>query len=434
MTDYKFGNRIYKIRTEKGLTQSDIAMSLGISDKAVSKWENGTAKPTIKNLRKLSDILDITLDDLLDTIQKEKITQITKIVITGGPLSGKTSSLKFLKEHFERLKYKVIIIPDIRKILIESGINPNSTSDYNEYEKTVLQAQLQLEETYEVAINNINSDKILIIYDGGPIDIKAITGKKIFNIICNNLNVNEEELRNSYDAIFHLKTVAKWNKNYYNSIFHDKNIDKDYAVSLDDKLINAWIPHANYRIIDCYNHFNDKVKILIKEISKFLNTDENNYIEKKFIIEKPDLNYLNNLKDSSKIRMILTYLNESTDDIDVKLLMRKESSKNFYQLIKKGGNSKTTNYLTADKYIELLENRDLSRKQILKDRYGFVYNSIYYKIDIFDDWDDKAILEIDLLNKNDQIIIPKFITVLEDVSENQDYRNYNLAKINTETK
>ena len=62
MRDYKFGDKLYELRKKKNLTQEDLALLLDISDKAVSKWENGTSKPTIENLSKLSKIFDVSLD------------------------------------------------------------------------------------------------------------------------------------------------------------------------------------------------------------------------------------------------------------------------------------------------------------------------------------------------------------------------------------
>ena len=40
MNNYTFGEHIYELRKERGLTQGDIAAYLGLSDKAISKWEN----------------------------------------------------------------------------------------------------------------------------------------------------------------------------------------------------------------------------------------------------------------------------------------------------------------------------------------------------------------------------------------------------------
>lgn len=56
-----------KVRTEKGLTQNDVAKKLGISRQAVSRWENGAAYPDIDNLTLLSEIYGISVDELLGT-------------------------------------------------------------------------------------------------------------------------------------------------------------------------------------------------------------------------------------------------------------------------------------------------------------------------------------------------------------------------------
>ena len=46
MNDYTFGNYIFEQRRKRGLSQTELADLLGVTNKAVSKWENGRAKPT----------------------------------------------------------------------------------------------------------------------------------------------------------------------------------------------------------------------------------------------------------------------------------------------------------------------------------------------------------------------------------------------------
>ena len=53
MDKYTFGNKLYKLRTESNLTQKDLANILGVSDKAVSKWETGEAMPRVKTLKNM---------------------------------------------------------------------------------------------------------------------------------------------------------------------------------------------------------------------------------------------------------------------------------------------------------------------------------------------------------------------------------------------
>lgn len=66
MNQERIGQFIYKCRKEKNLTQKDIADKLGITNKAVSKWEKGYSLPDYSLLIPLCNILDITINDLLN--------------------------------------------------------------------------------------------------------------------------------------------------------------------------------------------------------------------------------------------------------------------------------------------------------------------------------------------------------------------------------
>ena len=65
MDQVKTGNLIANCRKEKGLTQANLAEQLGVSDRAVSKWETGRSLPDADNMLELSRILGITVDELL---------------------------------------------------------------------------------------------------------------------------------------------------------------------------------------------------------------------------------------------------------------------------------------------------------------------------------------------------------------------------------
>ena len=59
------GERIYRLRTEKGMSQGDLAEALSVSRQSVSKWETGSATPDLEKLLKLSQLFDISLDELV---------------------------------------------------------------------------------------------------------------------------------------------------------------------------------------------------------------------------------------------------------------------------------------------------------------------------------------------------------------------------------
>lgn len=61
------GERIAALRKEKGMTQSDLAEKMGVTDKAVSKWERNLSCPDISLLPRLAELFGITLDQLMQT-------------------------------------------------------------------------------------------------------------------------------------------------------------------------------------------------------------------------------------------------------------------------------------------------------------------------------------------------------------------------------
>ena len=59
------GERIYRFRTEKNLSQGDLADRLEVSRQSISKWETNASVPELDKLIKLSEIFAVTLDELV---------------------------------------------------------------------------------------------------------------------------------------------------------------------------------------------------------------------------------------------------------------------------------------------------------------------------------------------------------------------------------
>lgn len=65
MEQQKIGKFIAECRKEKGLTQVQLAEQLGITNRAVSKWENAKSMPDVSVMTSLCEILDISVNELL---------------------------------------------------------------------------------------------------------------------------------------------------------------------------------------------------------------------------------------------------------------------------------------------------------------------------------------------------------------------------------
>lgn len=65
MNKYKFGEFIYKRRKSLGLTQEDLGHKLGVTNKAVSKWETGETMPDLIMIESLARVLGVSIDGLI---------------------------------------------------------------------------------------------------------------------------------------------------------------------------------------------------------------------------------------------------------------------------------------------------------------------------------------------------------------------------------
>ena len=84
--------------------------------------------------------------------------------------------------------------------------------------------------------------------------------------------------------------------------------------------------------------------------------------------------------------------------------------------------------ITKDEYDTLLQYADPTRNTIKKTRYCFVYEGHYFELDVFPFWNDKSLMEIELLDENEPFSLPPFVTVIEEVTHDKRYRNSALAK------
>ena len=79
MNEEKVGRRIAHLRDSAGMTQVELAEKLGVTDRAVSKWENGDNYPDITLLPVISDVFGVTIDHLLrgTQVKRQKILPVS---------------------------------------------------------------------------------------------------------------------------------------------------------------------------------------------------------------------------------------------------------------------------------------------------------------------------------------------------------------------
>lgn len=140
MANYELSNRIYELRTQKGLSQKELGAILGVSNKAVSKWETGTAIPKTETLIKLAEVFGISTEELLNTVCKGDESQLEHIQnekdvpheITLGQANVRVEetnkSIKNLKAYFFKTSliwYIILVLILSAPVSISAFITPN---------------------------------------------------------------------------------------------------------------------------------------------------------------------------------------------------------------------------------------------------------------------------------------------------------------------
>ena len=435
MNDYKFGNYIFELRKRAGLSQAELAAQIGVTNKAVSKWENGKAKPSTEMIRKLATLFQVSVDEMLKMREEEKQVEVTKIIITGGPCAGKTTGMSWIQNAFSKMGYLVLFVPETATELIQGGLKPEFCRTNGDFQKCLLSLQLDKEKAFEQGAKAMVSQKVLIVCDRGALDNKAYMDNLEFAQMMEFLGTNEIELRDTYDAVFHLVTAAKGAKEFYTTANNTARRETpEQAAALDDKLIAAWTGHPHLRVIDNSTNFEDKMRRLIAEISSFLGEPEPYEIERKYLIEYPDLKWLQSLPNCQRVEIIQTYLKSGKDEEEVRVRQRGyEGNYIYYQTTKRKISGikrvEIERRLSEREYIRLLMNADTTRRPIRKDRYCLTYQNQYFEIDVFPFWDDKAIVEIELSDENAKIKFPKKLKVIKEVTDDEAYKNASLAKM-----
>lgn len=138
MDNYKFGNTLCSLREAHNLTQKELAEILDVSDKAVSKWENGQAIPRMDTLEKIAEALETTVEELI-IISKDNIKRIfisnsfgtlLHFQIDNEIISLKTGEEKWIELDNKKKSYNVSVYGELKfEDIIDDCENPTGFKD-----------------------------------------------------------------------------------------------------------------------------------------------------------------------------------------------------------------------------------------------------------------------------------------------------------------
>lgn len=151
--------------------------------------------------------------------------------------------------------------------------------------------------------------------------------------------------------------------------------------------------------------------------------------ERKYLIKLPTEQQLKE-NNCNKTGISQTYLKRNDPKVERRVRKKTASGVTAYYYTEKRkisnmSRGEVERKISQNEYEALLLEGE---KSLVKDRYTFYYVEQYFELDIYPDWENEAILEIELASEQQEVVFPDWITVIKEVTGDDRYKNANLAK------
>ncbi len=358
--------------------------------------------------------------------------KIVKIALTGGPCGGKTEALKYLRSELEKLGVKVFTLEETATSLMEDGITPKSAGSFEFYSR-LFEKQYNMEkELYKIALES-GAKVSAVICDRGLLDNRAYATSEEFERYSGRFGLSENKIRCMYDGVFHLVTAADGAREHYNTENPVRTETPEKARELDKKLLALWTGTPHLRIIDNSTGFKQKLSRLLEAVKAVIGIPKPLEIERKFLIKYPDIEMLDSIDTCRRVPVTQAYLDtpgegrfrirrrgEGKDAVYIKTVKRKINDLTHIEI---------EDYISEKEYCGYLEQKEYVHGVISKDRYCIALNSMYYELDVYPFFSDRATLEIELLSEDQPYVLPGFVEVIREVTFEKQYKNKYLAVV-----
>lgn len=379
----------------------------------------------------------------MDQVRPDK--RVHKLVLTGGPCSGKTTGQARLSTFFENMGWKVYRVPETATHLLSGGVNFNemqSEEEVEEFQEDLLLCMIQTEETF-FRLARRSQQNCLIICDRGTMDARAYMSEESWNKVLDRNSLNAVELRdNRYDQVIHLVTAANGAEDFYNTEDNPMRTEGlDLARKRDEATGEAWIGHPYLEIIDNSTDFETKLKRLIAAVCLKVEIDVSDRLARKskkvkFLVAKMPSDVM--FPSYQDFHVVHEYLISGTPKTQMRLRMRGQGNTYSYQFTCRTVRAndqvvELRRQIAHRDYLHLLAQRDHSHYTVQKKRRCFLWQNFYFQLDIYlppcsPRCDGLILLETYTTLRSSEVKLPPFLEIIKDVTDDLDYSMYNLSR------
>jgi CYTH domain-containing protein len=275
---------------------------------------------------------------------------------------------------------------------------------------------------------------VLIVCDRGTMDISAYIKPEEWEEITAMAGTSTNALMERYDAVLHLVSAADGAEQYYttatNATRYEQANEEGLRIAreLDKKVIKAWTGHPHLRVINNHLDFENKLNRVLNEISKVVGLPQPPQEERVYRVE-----IIGEIPECSESEITQTYL-VAEPGCEVRLRRRQWSGGKVVNVHRSKKRISETEVIETERHIDnnlyeqMLQQADPYRQTIRKRRQSFIWKGQFFQIDTFlAPVNDLVMMETKGVAEQETINFPPFVKVIEEVTGNQTYYNYNIA-------
>lgn len=330
--------------------------------------------------------------------QEQNKRKVWRIVLTGGPCGGKTTSQARLSTFFENLGWKVFRVPEAATVLLAGGVNFAELSDNaaERFQENLLKTMIQMENTYfDLANAAVENRNVLVICDRGTMDASAFISRDQWESILGRCGLDEVEIRdNRYNQVIHMVSAAKGAEAFYTLADNNTRSEGlELARERDTRAAEAWVGHPYVDIIDNSQDFESKINRLLTRVAWSVGIDIKDRLDTKakkvkFVVNGP-LPGEHEFPNHRDFKVCHHYLQTHSRMMQSRLRKRGRKGKwSYIHTIRKqvsGQVIEVKSPLSHRDYSNLLAQEDKQHFPVHKIRRCFLFNNQYFQLDIYKD-------------------------------------------------
>lgn len=396
------------------------------------------------------------------------MARIHKIVLTGGPCSGKKTALAILSARLSERGYKVVRVPNALDALVNTfGVRPaeyelradvrDSERAHDHYFSFLLPyQQLQSELVAEAAaksFSDVTGQSVVILCDGGIPDMGAYVSRESFEQ--GYARAVEQAMGDGnafdpadfarhvallYDGAIHLVSAAIGAEDSYQCSRTASDVPLEQAAANDRLLMQSWAGHPHLRIVNNQDKtFAEKMEQVVSEVCELIGEPvPTNRV--RFLIKKPAVEQLKAC-GGTPIFLAQTRLKPVKGAYERRVEQRSSRNGHTFLLTEKSSRTdvERQRLISGERYLEALNNETALAfptgkneyapcPGLIRERYAFAHAGQRCTLDIFPDGKlSEAILEIEQNEESGELKLPEFAEVIRDVTGDPGFSDWELA-------